>query len=150
MMIYITQEHCNLLEAAAQAGSKEMRKEAFKRIKADLGIPSNVRIGVDRNAAGSVRNALYYAGSEPRRYLQREDFTSADDSEANGKFVVLGTSNSNRRWSAISRSDLLALLRMHGNESIDYDPILPDGFPVGVSGSDVLVLDSATGTLYFK
>lgn len=71
----------------------------------------------------------------------------AANGQANDRFAVVQCGDGGSGWCAISKSDLLEVLREGRNG--DEVRSLPPGFPADVH-NDCVVYDKVTGTIYFR
>lgn len=156
--LYITEAHVAAFDRAARSSAPKREGNAvFRQIKADFGIPAHVKLGVDRDADDDTKNALYIKGSRPRvflhagadgRYATQPITPASDNGQAqDGRFITVNGQVLNG-WNAMDRAPLLELLRSAAGKSTS--PTLPAGFPADTPGNDALVLDNATGTIYWR
>lgn len=150
---FISELQAGSLRAARNAGDKASKKATWRMIREDFraSIPDGAKLGVEiDDRASPYFRVLYVKGSDPRQYLQVSVPTTPPVAASNGQFVTVTPQvNGNMEWVAISRTALLDALRDMVDD-VDYTPTLPAGFPANVASDDALVLDSNTGTLYFR
>lgn len=148
------------LASARRAG--ESRKYIWQRIRAQFGIPANIRLGM------ATDRTLFVAKSDPRQFLYadsngRYSYTASDDARmdrdvsvsapafslpelSDAVRFVTAQGTGGRAWGRIAASDLQDALQDSAAGDDDVD--LPDGFPVDTK-QDV-VFDTATGDVYFR
>lgn len=147
--LYINEEAAASLRNARARNDKAMKKTLWAGIRFAFGdsIPKGVKLGVDIDDNGTdVYRALYVKGSSPRQYLTAPVVRDASN------FITLTPGvGEGLQWASISRACLLRILRESDDGSVVFEESedLPANFPAPAS-DDALVLDSATGTLYFK
>lgn len=152
MKLRISETLAAALRNARNAANKQAKKSAWSAIRSAYSqyIPSGAKLGVEIDDATSDNYlALYVKGTDPHTYLTMPDAAHAP-AATTGQFVTITpTAPTGRTWASIDRAALLQLLRDDVDEQVTYDPVLPAGFPTPAS-DDALVLDSSTGTLYFR
>jgi hypothetical protein len=150
--IIISQSYKDQLAAARVNGLS--RTPLWNSIRSAYGIPSSIKLAM------TCARELYVKGTDPKQFLHeyKGAFVSAmADMSAPvatsgiemSRFVVATTRDDlpQSDWSRVSVEDVLYTMR--DSDNVEDGATLPEGFPKG-AGRDALIVDSATGDVYFR
>lgn len=152
--------------AATERDTPE-RKAVWADIRAEYGIPSDVKIGVETSPTSPHVGQAYIKDTDPRRfiladgygrYTERWETAPADEgapapapAASTGRFVAIDPDDdgSRRALVKISKQELLRVLRDvtdTGEARFTRVSVKHDGFPT--MQDDTIVLDNRTGDLF--
>lgn len=157
MKIAISSYDAGRLAAARRAG--ESRSNIWAAIRAQFGIPNDVKLAMDAS-----RN-LYRRGTDPREYLiagpdgkyshcradgeVRPGVQSVVESDTSRFVVADMRPNGTPQWAALQANEVIEVLRDHADFDHVAEAALPAGFPTDV-GHDGIVIDARERVVYFR
>lgn len=149
--------------AATERGTPE-RKAVWADIRAEYGIPSDVKIGVATSPEAPHVGEVYIKGSDPRQFILADEYgrytqqrETADEgvpapapADTTARFTAIEAGDDDRRTLVkISKQELLHVLRDAydmGDAQFTTVGVKHDGFPT--MQDDTIVLDNRTGDLF--
>lgn len=145
-------------DSESSAFARGDKKQAWTAVRRRLGIGGRIKLGVNNVRGAADYRMLYVKGSAPRQYLidaygrttTDVNYGAARDAATPvpSRFAAAADTSSSTGWFALDRDTLLEVVRDHIDDD-DEVSLLPADFPATLAG-DALVLDPATGTLYFR